>query len=167
MRTPIRKAPSRAPVKPDPYLTPSKLRDLTAKLERMKKSQPILAAEVRRLAEMGDFSENAAYQLAKGRLRGLNQRILDLDRQLKEALIIKADPGLITVQIGSRVILSKLGQRREYVILGSNESEPSRGIISYLSPLGAALMGKKAGDEIRMKSGGREYVYELLAVEIA
>ncbi len=55
----------------------------------MKAKQPGLAQEVSRLAEGGDFSENAGYQTAKWQLRGLNQAVLDLEEQLKMAIIIK------------------------------------------------------------------------------
>lgn len=88
MRTPIRKGHARLGQKPDPYLTERKFRELEAKLIRMKESRPGLASEVKRLAEMGDFSENAGYQLAKGRLRGLNQRIIDLENHLKQRLLL-------------------------------------------------------------------------------
>lgn len=167
MRAPIRKGPTRPQVKVDPYLTEAKFRSLSMKLEEMKKSHPALAAEVKRLAEMGDFSENAGYQLAKGRLRGLNQRIIDLDKQLKEVEIIQADPRILVVQIGSRVSLLKAGKMLNYVILGSNESDPTHGKISYLSPLGAALMGRRAGERFSLKLGLKEQEYEIIEVKIA
>jgi len=83
MRVPIRKPDKYLPVRPDPKMTRAKFDKLEADLERMKKIRPHLAAEVKRLAAMGDFSENAAYQIAKGSLRGLNQRMLDVENQLR------------------------------------------------------------------------------------
>jgi predicted RNase H-like nuclease (RuvC/YqgF family) len=84
MQVPIRKKETYVKPKPDPYLTEEKFQELQRKLESLKKRHPGLSAEVKRLAEMGDFSENAGYQLAKGRLRALNQRILELEVQLRE-----------------------------------------------------------------------------------
>jgi len=167
MRVPIRKGPTRPQVTVDPYLTEAKFRSLSIKLEAMKKSHPILAAEVKRLAEMGDFSENAGYQLAKGRLRGLNQRIMDLDKQLKEAEIIQPDPQMSAVQIGSRVSLLKAGKMLNYVILGSNESDPAGGSISYLSPLGAALMGSQVGDTVYLNLEGKVVIYKIISLELS
>jgi len=122
MRVPIRKGDGRLGQKPDPYLTENKFLELKNKLERLKNSRPRLAEEVKRLAEMGDFSENAGYQLAKGRLRGLNQRILDLENHLKVVEIIKPNSNLEIIQIGSKVTLERAGEQKIYTILGSTES---------------------------------------------
>lgn len=166
MRAPIRKGHARLGQKPDPYLTEQKFRELEAKLERMKESRPKLAVEVKRLAEMGDFSENAGYQLAKGRLRGLNQRILDLENHLKAAIIIETSRDNKGVQIGSRVTVEREGRQKVYTILGSTESDPDRNIISYLSPLGASLMGKEEGEEVRVELvAGREISLKILKIE--
>ncbi len=166
MRVPIRKGDVRLGQKPDPYLTESKYRELQAKLVRMKESRPKLAMEVRRLAEMGDFSENAGYQLAKGRLRGLNQRMIDLENHLKTAVIIEPNQDTDLVQIGSRVTVEREGKQRVYTILGSTESDPDRGVISYLSPLGASLMGHETGQAVTVEQGGKEATYKIIKVEM-
>jgi len=62
MRTPQRKPGKYIHIKPDPHITEEKFIELKNKLEKMKKRHPGLASEVKRLAEMGDFSENAAYR---------------------------------------------------------------------------------------------------------
>lgn len=168
MQLPRRKGDARLNQKIDPYLSATKYQELTRKLERLRASRPQLAEEVKRLAEMGDFSENAGYQLAKGRLRGLNQRIIDLENQLKVALIIKSDGANEKIQIGSRVLLEREGNKKEYTILGSTESQPESGIISHLSPLGMALMGRKAGEEVQVGLvGGKEAIYRVIRIESA
>lgn len=167
MRVPTRRGDARLNQKPDPVLTAAKFSELQAKLLRMKNSRPKLAAEVKLLAEGGDFSENAGYQLAKGKLRGLNQRIIDLEDHLKTAVIIQTDPSQTSVQIGSRVGLERAGRRLNYTILGSTESDPAKELISYLSPLGAALMGKREGDLVVLENQGKKTEYRLIKVEIA
>ncbi len=164
MRVPTRRGEKR-PEPKDPYLTPGKYRELSLKLERMRNSRPGLAEEVKRLAEMGDFSENAGYQLAKGRLRGLNQRILDLENQLKVAVIIQAEEGTGKVQVGSRVILERDGKEKEYTILGSTESDPGRGIISHLSPLGAALMGRELNEIVEVQAASGKKIYKIISID--
>lgn len=151
--------------KPDPYVTLAKYREMEAKLERMRLSRPSLASEVKRLAEMGDFSENAGYQLAKGRLRGLNQRMLDLEAHLKEAIVIQPQEGLKKVQIGSRVTLQRGGKERTYIILGSTETDPDHNVISYLSPLGAGLMGHGEGECVEMALAGKTVEYVIIKIE--
>ena len=83
MRVPIRKGDPRLDKKIDPAMTEVKYHELQKKLDFWKRvKRPEEAEEVKRLALMGDFSENVGYQVAKGRLRGLNQRILDLENLL-------------------------------------------------------------------------------------
>lgn len=155
MRVPIRKGNNRIFVSKDYYISPKKYLEIEQEIKRLKNKRPALASEVKRLAEMGDFSENAAYQLAKGRLRGLNQRILDLSDRLKKAEIIENNSNLNIIQIGHTVKLKIKEEHKTYTILGASESNPSQGIISHLSPLGSLLLGKKVGDIIKLKD--REY----------
>lgn len=151
MRVPIRKPGKYAHLKQDPHLTEEKFSELKNKLARLKQSQPAAASEVARLAEMGDFSENVAYQMAKGHLRGINQRILELEDYLKRVVIIKPLENLETVQLGHKVTIETAGKQKTYLILGSSETDPNKGIISHNSPIGSALIGKKVGDKVKIK----------------
>ena len=155
MRLPIRKGGKYTFIKPDPYLTSAKAEELKKRLEWLEKvAQPQAIKEVSRLAEMGDFSENAAYQMAKGKLRGINQEIIELHEYLNQAIIIKPSQG-DRVELGSRVEVNMDGQTKSFLILGSEETNPSEGIISHHSPLGATLLGRQVGDEINLKLANR------------
>lgn len=160
MRVPKRKLGDYVYSKPDPYLSEDKFKELKTKLERMKQKHPRLAAEVKRLALDGDFSENAGYQLAKGRLRGLNQRIMDLEKHLDTAIIIKPQAGAAIIEIGSTVEVEVNGKNKKFTIMGSTESDPLSGIISRHSPLGSALLNKGVGDKVAigLKDKTVEYV---------
>ena len=152
MRVPIRRGGKYTFLKPDPHLTQAKFDELSKKLTWLEKTaQPKAIQEVSRLAEMGDFSENTAYQMAKGRLRGINQRILDLRDHLKQAIIINATKKSDQVVLGSLVTLMINGQQRIYQILGSAETDPTAGIISHNSPIGSALLGHLVGDRLTIK----------------
>lgn len=161
MRTPIRKAGKYTHLKPDPHLTMGKFNDLKKQLEKMKKTQPKLAAEVKRLALDGDFSENAAYQIAKGRLRGLNQKMLDIENHLKTAIIINTNHNHSIVQIGSTVVVETNGKEKEFTILGSSETDPTKGIISHNSPIGSAILGKRIEDIVKIKLKDRTTEYKI------
>lgn len=165
MQVPHRKAEERRANAPeDPYLTPEAIRRMQDDLDRlMNRVRPGAIEEVTRLAAMGDFSENAAYQLAKGRLRGLNDRILVLQGRLKRAIPIAAGASG-TVTIGSTVTLETNGAERVYEIVGSQEADPSAGRISRTSPLGAALLGKRVGDAVTVKTPRGEVGYRIAAV---
>lgn len=164
MRVPYRKLGKYSQIIPDPLMTAEKLTELENKLIRLKAAQPPAAAEVARLAELGDFSENAEYQLAKGRLRGINNGIFNLEKQINLATIISPEKQTNTVQIGHTVTVENGGKEKNYQILGSSETNPKKGIISHLSPLGAALIGHKVGEKIIVKLTGKEALYRILKI---
>jgi transcription elongation factor GreA len=166
MRVPIRKPGKYTHQKPDPHLTAEKLNELKNELEKLKKvSQPQTAREVARLAQLGDLSENAAYQIAKGQLRGINQRIIDLENYLHQAVIIAPQDNASTVQLGRIVTIEIDGRQKKYQILGSSETDPLKGIISHNSPIGSALMGRPAGDKVKIRLKDKEVECEILKIE--
>lgn len=150
---------------PDPILTKEKFKELKEKLEKLKKIQPTAAAEVSRLAELGDFSENVEYQMAKGRLRSINNNIIKLDNQLHAAIIVDGENKSGLVQVGSIVTVSVGGKEKVYKILGSVEADPKKGIISYNSPIGAALISHKTKDVVNVNLTDKEVEYQILKVE--
>lgn len=165
MRVPYRKPLSFKQVKQDPFLTEGKFNELKDKLERLRDFiRPQAAAEVARLAEMGDFSENTAYQMAKGRLRGVNSAIFKIENQLNHAVIISPQESDV-IQVGHTVTIETAGQRKMYQILGSTETNPGEGIISHNSPIGAALIGRRVGDRVNIKLANKETEYKVVRIE--
>ena len=166
MQTPYRKKETYVRPKADPSVTLQKFSALSAKLKRLKEiDRPRLSEEVKRLAAMGDFSENAGHQLAKSRLRGLNQRIIDTEDLLKRAEIITPNPDRSVVGLGHKVTVEINGKTKVYQILGSTESDPLSGVISHSSPLGAALIGHKIGDQVSVELEDRVALYKIIAIE--
>lgn len=165
MQLPIRKPGKYTHLKPDQHLTEAKFNELKNKLDRLIFNRPRLSEEVKKYASDGDFSENAAYQIAKGKLRGMNQRILEIEDHLKRAVIIKPNKNSNIVQLGSSVTIATSGQEKTYLILGSSETNPSRGVISSHSPIGSALMNKKLGDQIKIKLADRQVEYKIIKIE--
>jgi transcription elongation GreA/GreB family factor len=166
MRVPIRKPGKYTHHKIDPYLTPAKLQEFKDELQRLQTgAQPRAISEVKRLAEMGDFSENAAYQIAKGRLRGINERIDELQEAIKRAIVITTHGSSETVQIGSRVTIQLNNKEKIYHILGSTEVDPGRGVISFTSPLGAALIAKRIGDVFTVRLADKDATCKIIRIE--
>jgi transcription elongation factor GreA len=166
MRTPQRKPGKYTGLKPDQNITVAKYHELAAKLEKLKKvSQPPAIAEVKRLALDGDFSENAAYQIAKGRLRGINQRITDITDHLKRAVIIEHNNNKEQVELGHKVTVEVNGKEKTFLILGSAETNPDNNVISNNSPIGSALMGKKIGDRVQVHLAAKIVEYIILKIE--
>jgi transcription elongation factor GreA len=149
----------------DPHITSQKADQMRQELGRLLKiSRPAASDEVAELAKLGDFSENAAYQMAKGRLRGINNRILVLEDKLNNAVIIECTPGKC-VQLGNQVTVETDGQTKIYQILGSQETNPKQGIISQHSPIGAALLGHKINDEVEIEINGKTIKYRIIKIE--
>lgn len=166
MQVPYRKPGKYSQMKSDPLLTEGKILELQNKLERLKNvSRPRAAEEVKRLAELGDFSENVEYQLAKGRLRGINDNILKIENQLKNAVVIPTQKQTDKVELGNTVTVANEKGQISFQILGSVETNPQQGIISYNSPIGAALMGHKVGEVIKIKVGHKEVTYKIIKIE--
>ena len=164
MRIPYRKPGIYSQMKQDPHLTADKLADLERKLERLKLSKPAAMADVSRLAELGDFSENVEYQLAKGRLRGINAGIFNTQSQIDNSVLIENAGNTDKVQIGHTVTVLVNGKEKKYTILGSAESDPKLGVISHGSPLGLSLMYKEVGDEVKVKLADKDVVYKILNI---
>jgi transcription elongation factor GreA len=127
--------------------------------------RPRAIEEVKRLAMMGDFSENAGYQMAKGKLRGINQRIIDFENMIKYAEIIDTGGDKTFVRLGDTVTVEKNGKQQSFLILGSAETNPQTGVISHNSPLGSLLLDKRAGDIVKMNLADKIVEYKIIRIE--
>lgn len=105
--------------------------------------------------EFGDLSENSEYDAARDEQRSLEAEINLLEETLRVAKIVdtkkvKTD----SIGVGTKVKLfdEEFDEEVEYSIVGSLESNPTKGLISNVSPLGKSLMGKKVGDVIEFET---------------
>jgi transcription elongation factor GreA len=165
MQIPYRKPGKYSHLVQDPHITEARSLEIEKKLERLKKIvRPKQAEEVALLAQGGDFSENAGYQAAKGRLRSINEKIMNYESQLRRAIIIKPQKS-DKVQLGNIVTISDGKKQKTYTILGSMETDPQKGIISQNSPLGEQLIGKSVGDDIINTVGTARIKYTIMRIE--
>lgn len=165
MRIPKRKSSENIQKEIDHYITQQKYDELNNELQKIEKNKPHAIEEVDRLAAMGDFSENAAYQMAKGRLRRLNYRSLEIGEFLKRAIIISPEKNPEKVVIGSQVTIADATNKEyTYQILGSAETDPSQGIISHKSQLGQALLGHKKNDIISISIDSKEKNFTIISI---
>lgn len=145
----------------DHYLSPAAIAKLKQELERLRDySHPKAIADLQSAQAMGDLSENAAYSEAKGRLMGINRRMLEVAELLKNAVVVHsgvADDG--SIRIGATVTVEVNGKERVFEITGARETDPASGKISHLSPIGSALLRHKAGDSVTVHVNGRDVIY--------
>ena len=147
------------------HLTKEALQRLEEKLEYLKHSVPGLAAEAARTAAYGDRSDNAEYKQAKGSLRHANWNILSIQDQIKRAVIIPSGRNAAgTVQMGSIVLVEINEKQKQFEILGSHETNPAQGRISYESPLGVVLIGHVQGDVVEVKTEKGVQKYRILEI---
>lgn len=167
MQTPKRRSEQHrlAQQRTDHHLTTDAIAALQRELASCKTRLPRLAEEAQRMREMGDLSENAGYQTAKAQLTRVNFRILEIEEELKYAVVITrgASAGG-RVRTGATVTVHTGNRELTFEILGSQEANPGRGRISHNSPLGAALMDHVVGDKITVTVNGKATTYTIVAV---
>ena len=136
----------------DLYITKEglkKLKDELAELNDVKR--PEVAQRIQDAREMGDISENAAYDEAKREQAFVEGRIAELEDIIKSSKVAEANADG-TVMVGSKVHVKIDGEEEEFHIVGAPEANPLERKISHESPLGASLIGKKVGDKIEVEA---------------
>jgi len=127
-----------------------------------------VAERLRAAQEDGEVLENAEYDDAKNEQAFLEGRILELETILRNAVIIEEKSHRRdAVGLGCQVTIMEVGggELETYHIVGSAEAEPERGYISYLSPLGKALLGHKVGDEVTVDAPDGELHFRIISIQ--
>ena len=141
---------------------------LCAELKNLKEvERPRIVVEIDIARSHGDLKENAEYHAAREKQAFIEARINELGLMLSNAQVI--DPSTLLhnkVSFGSSVRILNLNTDKEFVytLVGSTESNPSRGLISVSSPIAKSLMGKAQGDEITIELPNGENEFEILEV---
>ena len=141
------------------------LREELERLERVERHETIKAIETARAH--GDLSENAEYHAAKERQGMVEGRILSLKDKLSRAEIIDCSTVRTDrIVFGTVITLFDVLTECEvtYQILGPEEVDVKNGAISFLSPLGKALLGKEEEDEVVVKTPGGLREYEVISI---
>jgi transcription elongation factor GreA len=136
------------------HLTADGLANLRAELEELTtRRRPEVISRIKAARELGDLSENADYDAARKEQSFLEGRVQQLEQMIKHAVIIhSASEGGSVVDLGSTVVVETDRHGEEtFTIVGSAEADANAGKISFTSPIGRALMGRKAGEKIRVE----------------
>ena len=149
------------------YITPAGYQQLSEEYDRLRrKERPEIVDVIAWAASNGDRSENGDYIYGKKRLREIDKRLRFLQRQMDKAQIV--DPANIDsdeVYFGATVeIEDDSGQTQCYAIVGTDETDPEQGKISWRSPLAKALFRSKAGDLVTYVTPKGERDVEVLSV---
>ena len=141
------------------YLTQEGYERLDHELHELRTvRRPAVSERIRKAKEFTDTVDNAEYDDAKQDQAFIEGRIQDLERMLATAQIIDEHPAVDCVRLGSHVVVEDdEGQSQEYLIVGSAEADPRRGMISNESPVGRALLGKRPGEEVDVSAPGGSF----------
>jgi transcription elongation factor GreA len=149
------------------YLTREGYRRFEEELEQLRTvKRPQISERIRRAKEFTDTVDNAEYDEAKSEQGFVEGRIQELEATLASAQLIGDGPSSDVVALGSRVVVKDdEGIQESYTIVGSVEADPRHGMISNESPVGRALLGKRAGERSTVVAPGGSF--DLVVVEIA
>jgi len=152
------------------YITPEGFAALKAEFHQLYKiERPEVVRTVSWAASNGDRSENGDYIYGKRRLRQIDSRCRHLMRRMDLAEIVDASQQqhLEKVYFGAWVTLYSLDDDTEhtYRIVGKDELEPSKGYISWISPLAKSILGKSIGDKVRAATPKGEETFEIIEIQ--
>lgn len=142
---------------------------LSKELKNLKEvERPKVAEEIDIARAHGDLKENAEYHAAKEKQSFIEYKISEISNMLANAEVI--DPKSLKhdkVSFGSTVTILNCDtdEEKTYTIVGTTESDPARGLISFSSPLANGLIGKEAGDEVTIKLPSGDTDFEILKIE--
>ncbi len=148
------------------YLTQARFEELEHELKSLKfDKRKEIAEQIEFAKSLGDLSENAEYHDAREAQAALEDRISQLESILASAEIVsthKSD----TADIGSRVTVQKKGEKetKVFIIVGSEEIDTAAGKVSFKSPIGQALFGKKKGEEFVVHTPTKEVTYSVVSI---
>jgi transcription elongation factor GreA len=147
------------------YLTLEGLETLKKEYDELTKiKRPKVVQELSDARSQGDLSENGAYTAAKEELSFVDGRIEELEVLIKQASVIKDNPGGKTISLGSQVTVNIKGKEELYHLVGEWEADPLAKKISHESPLGKALIGKAVGDEVAFEAPAGKMIYKIISI---
>jgi transcription elongation factor GreA len=153
-------------VAPEPIpVSQGALDRMTAELDELTRvKRPEVVARIKSAREHGDLKENAEYHAAREEQSFLEGRVQALEDRLRRAVVIE-ETATGKVIIGSKVTVEVAGEELEYTIVGSAEADPSRGRLSMVSPVGAALLGATPGAEVDVRTPRGAVRYKVVSVD--
>lgn len=154
---------------PPAFLTPEGHQRLQEELEHLRtvKRQEVAQRLREAMEDGGDMGvdSDAEYEAAKNEQAFVEGRIQELETLLANARVIQDTGNREVVEVGAHVTIQEDGvEPEEYIVVGRAEANPREGRISNESPLGKALMGHRAGDEVRVDAPGGSFNVQILKV---
>lgn len=145
-------------------LTQEGIDELKAELTELQAQRLTIADAIRTAREFGDLSENTEYQSARAAQERNDARIAEVEHILANVEVIKAPKAGAKVQLGSKVVLTGPKGEKNFQVVGTVEADPLNGKISDESPIGQALLGKKEGEDVEIKTPAETATYKITSI---
>jgi transcription elongation factor GreA len=151
---------------PEPtYLSREGLERITAELEDLRtNARPQVIARVKAAREFGDLKENGDYEYARKEQSFVEGRIQALEATVRNTVVIEDAGPSDSARLGSTVVAESDGDTVTFTLVSSTEANPAQGRISNSSPVGRALLGTRAGDEVTVALPGGSVGYRVIEV---
>lgn len=147
------------------HLTKQGVDELKAELKELLAQRPVIAERIKTAREFGDLGENMEYTAARQDQERNDSRIAEIEHILQNVKIIVAPKNDSKVVLGSKVALKgEGGKTKEFQVVGTVEADPLNGKISDESPIGKALLGKKEGEEVEIKTPAETATYKVVDI---
>ena len=146
-------------------LTKEGVAELEAELKSLVAKRSVIAESIKTARELGDLAENAEYQSARQDQERNETRIAEVQHILQNVSVIGTPKSDGKVVLGSKVTLkSANGKTKEFQVVGTVEADPLNGKISDESPIGQALLGKKEGESVEIKTPAETTSYKIVDI---
>jgi transcription elongation factor GreA len=151
------------------HMTPEGFKTLEEELKNLKfVERPAVVNAISEARALGDLSENAEYHYAKDKQGFIEGRIRELESKLSRAEVIDIRKlGGTGVKFGCTAVLFDESSNEEitYKIVGADEADIKKKLLSVESPLAKALIGKDVGDEVKLETPSGRKMYEIIKIE--
>ncbi len=149
-------------------LTKEGYEELEKQLEYLKTVKRYeISEQIKQARAFGDISENAEYDEAKNEQARIENEILVIENKLRHAKVVsQSDVKKNVVGVGKKVVVHDIEENEdlELIIVGSTEADPKLGKVSNESPIGAALIGKKKGQEVEVEAPAGIIKFKILKI---
>ncbi len=142
-------------------------KDLEQKLEVLKNEMSEIITKIKEARELGDISENAEYDAAKNEQAQVDAKITEIEQTLRLARIIddaKINKNVVSLGCKVKILDKEMKEKSEFAIVGTTEADPKAKKMSNVSPIGAALLGRKKGEVVKVQAPGGVIEIEILEI---
>ncbi len=149
-----------------PRFTPEGFERLNNEMESLKARRGEIINDIKEAREQGDLRENHAYHQAKDTQGMIEARISELEKRLSDAIVLQPGETCDEVMLGVPVTVRQAGSEttRVYTIVSPEELDEVEGGASEESPIGSALLGKKAGDSVQVEGPRGVINFEIIQI---